>query len=258
MSDNGKCVHATALIREELFTEISTAVRGSNVCFSVNLSHLLYAFSMTGAGPQLVPLVMRYPGADGSVLVESIDGDHSTSCALAAKTWDGEFLDLAFKHNDVIMKANMKAELLKEVVTDLEHMNAESVEIAFSAEDQAVTFKGGSQSNGSVSITASAHVANQLISSIEIARSGVTSLALGHLAHTIKTDYFRDVAGRGGVVGSDHVTFRVNAVGTVSLVFHIKSADAAVTCGVECTILPLYKAQSDAGDALQLTPMGVS
>eukprot|EP01061_Rhynchopus_euleeides_P039857 TRINITY_DN68372_c0_g1_i1.p1 TRINITY_DN68372_c0_g1~~TRINITY_DN68372_c0_g1_i1.p1 ORF type:complete len:349 (+),score=79.14 TRINITY_DN68372_c0_g1_i1:79-1047(+) len=256
MSDGGKCVHATALIREELFNEVVTAGPGTNVCFGVNLSHLIYAFGMTGPGPQLVPLVMRYPGPDGSVLIETVDGDHSTSCALAAKVWDGDYLDLAFAKHEVLLKASMKAELLKEVVTDMEQMNTDALDVAFSQEKQSITFTGGTPSTGTVSIEASTHVSNQLLSSIEVVRSGTTTLALGHLAHTIKTDYFKEIASK-TAVASDHVTFRVNAVGAVSLVFHIKSAEAAATCGVECTILPLYRAQADGGDAVQMTPMGL-
>eukprot|EP01059_Diplonema_ambulator_P014483 TRINITY_DN25396_c0_g1_i2.p1 TRINITY_DN25396_c0_g1~~TRINITY_DN25396_c0_g1_i2.p1 ORF type:complete len:310 (+),score=71.28 TRINITY_DN25396_c0_g1_i2:35-964(+) len=252
MTDTGKSVHATALIRDELFSEINT--NGKIVYIGVNLSHLLNALSMLGPGPQLSPLTIRFPGQDGSLIIEIVDGTHSTSCALAARPWDGSSLDLEFSKHETLVKATIKAELLKEVLSDLEQLNADSVDISFDATKQSLTFTGGSPSNGEVSIEAISHVNNQLLQSIEVKKSGTTTLSLAHISHTIKTDYFKDVSAKGGGA-SDHITLRINAVGTVCLLYHIKSLDVSATCGVECTMLPLFQAADD--NEIQTTPQGL-
>ena len=254
MVDGGKCVHATAVVREEVFAGIALPARGTQVFFAVNLSHLVHACSMTGPGQQLYPMVLRYPGPDGSLLLEAVEGEHSTSCALSAKPWDGELADLAFGKREVLVRATIKAELLKDVVMDLELMNAESVDIAFDRDQQSLTFSGGNPGSGTVAIDCRTHVANSLVMTLDVRRSGVTTLALSHLAQTVKTDYFRDATS-----SSDQVTFRVNEAGTVCILYHIKAHEVATTCGVEVTILSQFKPSANADDdPLQMTPIGMA
>ncbi|KAJ9456265.1 DNA damage checkpoint control protein rad1 [Diplonema papillatum] len=259
MTDKSKSVHGTALIRSELFTTKQIGRGGSTngINFAVNLGHLLTALGMLGPGPQMSPLALKYPGTDGSLVVEMVDGDHSTSCALAARVWDGETVDFAFSKYDVVLKATVKAEFLKDVVADVEQMGAESVDLSFDREKQSLTFSGGTTSAGTVSIEAFAHMSNHLLTSIDVTRTGSTTLSLTAISHTIKTDYFKEASSK-GPSSADFITMRVNAAGLVCLLYHIKSHDMATTCGVECTILPLFRPDKDGRDPLEDTPLPVT
>eukprot|EP01060_Flectonema_neradi_P032812 TRINITY_DN5307_c0_g1_i1.p1 TRINITY_DN5307_c0_g1~~TRINITY_DN5307_c0_g1_i1.p1 ORF type:complete len:326 (+),score=53.78 TRINITY_DN5307_c0_g1_i1:60-980(+) len=244
MTDAGKSTHATALIRDELFSDIrcndGTGKKG-NVYFGVNLTHLSHALGMLGPGPQLVPLTLQYPGSDGSLNIEVNDSDHSTTCSLSARPWDGEILDLEFSKHDVVVKAALKADLLKDVISDCEQLGADTMDICFSKERQSITFSGGCKGIGLASVEILVHPSNQLVQSIEVKSDGKTTLSINHLSLTIKTDYFKDPT----KVGTDHVTLRINKRGTVCMLYHIKSHEVSATCGVECNILPIFEEDDD-------------
>ena len=244
MTDAGKSTHATALIRDKLFSEIrcnSGNSKKGNVYFGVNLTHLCHALGMLGPGPQLVPLTIQYPGSDGSINIEVNDNEHSTTCSLSAKPWDGEILNVEFSSNDVIVTASLKADLLKDVIGDCEQLGADTMDISFSKQRQSITFSGGCKGIGLASVEILVHPSNQLVQSIEVLTDGKTTLSISHLSLTIKTDYFKDPT----KVGSDHVTLRINKRGTVCILYHIKSHEVPATCGVECSILPIFETDDD-------------
>eukprot|EP00756_Hemistasia_phaeocysticola_P053058 Hpha_TRINITY_DN28426_c0_g1::TRINITY_DN28426_c0_g1_i1::g.183911::m.183911/K02830/HRAD1, RAD17; cell cycle checkpoint protein len=247
LCDQAVSISATAVLKNDLFQELHAP---QELSFGVSLVHLVHALNLFASpGTQSTTVVtMRYPCDDGRLVLEASEPGRANRIRIASQRCTG--MDFRFLSSPIILEANMKAQLLKEIAEGLEEAVSPQkpaegdAQIIFSAATRTLTFKA-TGAGGSMCFNLNESEDKQWLSGLDVKEDGETKVRLDLLTNTVKTDYFRDLvnAGKMGTLTAafshDKLCLRVNAKRQLCLLYHIKPVDGGATSGVECIINPM-------------------